>query len=366
VTAEPLPAETKQESFVTSPDRFDAKGFRVSSEDETHIDYLHLRPETEQLQRHLLVSEEEPREKEVVNVSPPARVVETKVPVIEVAGEPISQPKKMTAPEGSVVSAGDAISTNDTMREAPAVETAPDSESLVGIYTPKTDGPLLVNEVISADIEAPGSEFVEQRPDDTNEAMPHAAEIAALLEADQDSASSEAVSNIVEAFALNKNDIESTSTELEPVITVIELLPEATQIAMSEYLAETGAEEATVLQEMLATMAPVLKRYETLIIDGLEESVEAEQIEAVLMEWYETLMQTIGQPIEPEKAAKFIVLLQQTIMEHQAEYLKSVKDDGTHEHKLGLPNLQTVLKLKDGLELELGRLTVRRLAAQLA
>jgi len=351
---------------VANPTASDTRGFRLSTEDEVHTDNEHLRARVEQ-QQLLQISEEKPKEKEVVNVSPPARVAEAKVSILEVADESISQPKKKITLEGSVVSAGDAISTNDALQvEAPWVELAPDSESLPGIFASEAEDPLLVDGVITADIEAPGSEFVEQWPDNTNEAIPNITEITAHLEADPVPARSETVSSIIEAFAMNKIDDEYTSAGAEPIVKVIEFLPEDTQIAMSEYLAEAEPEAVLAMQEMLAAMAPVLERYEALIVDGLEESVEAEQIEAVLMEWHETFMQTIGRPIDPEKAAQFIVLLQQTILEHQAEHLESMKDDGTHEHKLGLPNLQTVLKLKDGLELELGRLTVRRLAAQLA
>jgi hypothetical protein len=151
----------------------------------------------------------------------------------------------------------------------------------------------------------------------------------------------------------------------EAVVRVAEVLSIEDTLIIKAFLETASAEEVLTLQELFVSIAPIVERLEVLIVSGMGEGTEAEQIEAVIIEWYQGVMRSMGQLIETEKALAFVEALKQSFLSPSQE-TKDMVDEGTHEFKLSFPGLQAAQSLGSQIEHELGRLTVRRVAPSLA
>jgi hypothetical protein len=327
--------------------------------------YKHPVAEAERQLQYAEPDEEKPKGKVIEGDQIPVLAAEIEKSVIESGGEPIGEPKKFLMQEKNGSPVMEAVQAS--------VPTLAEALEATGVIHSVESG--TVSQVIAETDTAQSSfetsvevETISGVPDQlTSPAIDTAVDEAQALAvegAPEAQVFSGTVSHIIEAFASNMVVTEAGPAELEPIITALEFLPEATHRAIGEYLDESELEEIVVLQEMLVSMAPVLKRYETLILEASEESPEAEQIEAIIMEWYEEVMRSVDEPIESQKTAIFIENLKEKILLNKAARERS-DDSGTHEHKFGLPNLQTARKITDGIERQLGRLTVQGMAPRL-
>jgi hypothetical protein len=318
--------------------------------------------EAERQLQYVVADEEKPKSKVIVSDHVPVLAAEIEKFVIDIEGEP----KKLLRQEKNVVSVMEAVQASFPTPAEPL--------EAIGVIHSAESG-TVSQAIAEADTAQPsfetsvGVEIISGVPDRLTSAaidtVVDAAKALEVEEAPEAQVFSGTVSHIIEVFIPNMVVAEGEPAELKPVITALEFLPEATHRAISEYLDGSETEEVVALQGMLVSMAPVLKRYETLILEAREESPEAEQIQAIIMEWYEEVMLRVEAPIEFQKTVIFIENLKEKILLNKAARERS-GDSGTHEHKFGLPNLQTARKITDGIERQLGRLTVQRIAPLLA
>lgn len=157
---------------------------------------------------------------------------------------------------------------------------------------------------------------------------------------------------VAETTSVNLIPETLTPTRVEQVEKLIISLPEIIHDQLANYM-QFAEPEAIAATEMLVTsIAAAADRLHELTMSDAQDGPEAEQIEALIREWYEELLTTAGITFDEETIDQLIELIKSD------DY---GQDKGTHEYKLPGSALSNGVTSSAVREQEIGRVAVQRL-----
>lgn len=162
------------------------------------------------------------------------------------------------------------------------------------------------------------------------------------------------VVRLTEALTDRENPNLIEAAELSAIVAAI--VPAEVSGALTEYLEVVDNETAAELGQFIVVFARTAERLHELYATERDNGEEAAAIEVLLTEWFEELLVRLELPVDATFSRQLLqAIINNSPLSMQPE-LQLPEDEGTHEHKFGLP--ASVYALSDNLQqkLQFGKL----------